>query len=112
MSDIFSFIGDQVEGSMSGWMKQTQVITDQVSNHKTTHVRYLSRKERQVAPEWLNPMFLARNPADGATFMVGTSDFVTPRMGIRTPGVAVAPYMEPARAWPRRSTPRWPALSG
>ena len=32
MSDIFSFIGDQVEGSMSGWMKQTQVITDQVSN--------------------------------------------------------------------------------
>ncbi len=38
------------------------VLSDQVSNHKTTHVRYLSRKERQVPPEWLNPMFLVRNP--------------------------------------------------
>jgi hypothetical protein len=25
-------------------------------------IRYLSRKERQVPPEWLNPMFLVRNP--------------------------------------------------
>jgi hypothetical protein len=39
------------------------VLTDQVANHKTTHVRYLSRKERQVPPQWLNPMFLVRNPA-------------------------------------------------
>jgi hypothetical protein len=39
------------------------VLTDQLSNHKTTHVRYLSRKERQLPPEWLNPMFLVRNPA-------------------------------------------------
>ncbi len=38
------------------------VLTDQVSNHKTTHVRYLSRKARQVPTEWLNPMFLVRNP--------------------------------------------------
>jgi outer membrane lipoprotein-sorting protein len=38
------------------------VLSDQVSNHKTTHVRYLSRKARQVPPEWLNPMFLVRNP--------------------------------------------------
>jgi hypothetical protein len=38
------------------------VLADQVSNHKTTHVRYLSRKARQVPPEWLNPMFLVRNP--------------------------------------------------
>ena len=38
------------------------VLTDQVSNHKTTHVRYLSRRPRQVPPEWLNPMFLVRNP--------------------------------------------------
>jgi hypothetical protein len=38
------------------------VLTDQISNHKTTHVRYLSRKERQVPAEWLNPMFLVRNP--------------------------------------------------
>ena len=39
------------------------VLSDQVSNHKTTHIRYLSRKERQVPSEWLNPMFLVRNPA-------------------------------------------------
>jgi hypothetical protein len=39
------------------------VLTDQISNHKTTHVRYLNRKAREVPPEWLNPMFLARNPA-------------------------------------------------
>jgi hypothetical protein len=38
------------------------VLADQVSNHKTTHVRYLNRKERQVPQEWLNPMFLVRNP--------------------------------------------------
>lgn len=38
------------------------VLTDQVSHRKTTHVRYLSRKPRQVPPEWLNPMFLVRNP--------------------------------------------------
>ncbi|MDD5031107.1 MAG: outer membrane lipoprotein-sorting protein [Rhodoferax sp.] len=38
------------------------VLADQVGNHKTTHVRYLSRKTRQVPPEWLNPMFLVRNP--------------------------------------------------
>ncbi len=39
------------------------VLSDQVSHHKTTHIRYLSRKERQVPQEWLNPMFLVRNPA-------------------------------------------------
>lgn len=38
------------------------VLSDRVSNHKTTHVRYLARKERQVPAEWLNPMFLARSP--------------------------------------------------
>jgi|CXWL01.1.fsa_nt_gi hypothetical protein len=37
------------------------VLTDRVSNHKTTRVRYLGRKERKVPGEWLNPMFLARN---------------------------------------------------
>lgn len=44
-------------------MVTEMVLSDQISNHKTTHVRYLSRKERQVPAEWLNPMFLARNPA-------------------------------------------------
>jgi hypothetical protein len=38
------------------------VLFDQVSNRKTTRVRYLSRKPRQVPAEWLNPMFLVRNP--------------------------------------------------
>ncbi len=39
------------------------VLTDQVSNHKVTRVRYLSRKERKIPTEWLNPMFLVRNPS-------------------------------------------------
>lgn len=39
------------------------VLSDQVGNHKTTHVRYLNRRERKVPSEWLNPMFLVRNPA-------------------------------------------------
>jgi outer membrane lipoprotein-sorting protein len=43
-------------------MVTEMVLSDQVSNHKTTHVRYLNRKERQVPQEWLNPMFLVRNP--------------------------------------------------
>jgi hypothetical protein len=43
-------------------MVTEMVLTDQVSNHKTTHVTYLDRKERVVPPEWLNPMFLVRNP--------------------------------------------------
>ena len=43
-------------------MVTEMVLSDQVSNHKTTHVRYLNRKERQVPAEWLNPMFLVRNP--------------------------------------------------
>ena len=43
-------------------MVTEMVLADQVSNHKTTHVRYLSRKERQVPQVWLNPMFLVRNP--------------------------------------------------
>ena len=29
---------------------------------KETRIRYLARKERTVSAEWLNPMFLARNP--------------------------------------------------
>ena len=43
-------------------MVTEMVLTDQVSNHKTTHVVYLNRKERVVPQEWLNPMFLVRNP--------------------------------------------------
>ena len=39
------------------------VLVDQLSNKKETRIRYLTRKERTVSAEWLNPMFLARNPA-------------------------------------------------
>ena len=40
----------------------TMVLVDQLSNKKETRVNYLSRKEKTVPAEWLNPMFLARNP--------------------------------------------------
>jgi len=39
------------------------VLSDRLSNHKETRVRYLSRQAKQVPEAWLNPMFLARNPA-------------------------------------------------
>jgi hypothetical protein len=39
------------------------VLADQLSNKKETRVRYLSRKNHSIPPEWLNPMFLARNPS-------------------------------------------------
>jgi hypothetical protein len=39
------------------------VLLDQLSNHKETRVRYLSRQPKAVPETWLNPMFLARNPA-------------------------------------------------
>ena len=39
------------------------VLVDQLSNKKETRIKYLNRKERAVPAEWLNPMFLARNPA-------------------------------------------------
>ncbi len=39
------------------------VLADQLSNHKETRVRYLSRQAKVVPESWLNPMYLARNPA-------------------------------------------------
>jgi hypothetical protein len=39
------------------------VLLDQLSNHKETRVRYLDRQAKVVPETWLNPMFLARNPA-------------------------------------------------
>lgn len=44
-------------------MVTEMVLLDQLSNHKETRVRYLSRKERSVPEAWLNPMFLAKTPA-------------------------------------------------
>jgi hypothetical protein len=39
------------------------VLLDQLSNHKETRVRYVARQPKVVPEAWLNPMFLARNPA-------------------------------------------------
>jgi hypothetical protein len=39
------------------------LLRDQLTNKKETQVRYVSRKAHQVPEAWLNPMFLARNPA-------------------------------------------------
>ena len=39
------------------------VLLDRLSNHKETRVRYVSRQGKTVPETWLNPMFLARNPA-------------------------------------------------
>jgi hypothetical protein len=39
------------------------VLQDELSTHKETRVRYLSRVPRHVPEAWMNPMFLARNAA-------------------------------------------------
>jgi hypothetical protein len=39
------------------------VLVDQLANGRETRVRYLARKDRSVPEAWLNPMYLARNPA-------------------------------------------------
>lgn len=39
------------------------VLVDALANQKETRVLYRQRKERTVPAEWLNPMFLARNPS-------------------------------------------------
>jgi hypothetical protein len=44
-------------------MVTEMVLLDQLSNHKETRVRYVSRQNKVVPETWLNPMFLARNPA-------------------------------------------------
>lgn len=43
-------------------MVNEMVLSDRLSSHKETRVRYLARVPRQVPEAWLNPMFLARNP--------------------------------------------------
>ena len=39
------------------------VLADQLGSHKATRIQYLSRQPKVVPEPWLNPMFLARNPA-------------------------------------------------
>jgi outer membrane lipoprotein-sorting protein len=38
-------------------------LRDQLTNKKETQVRYVNRRDKTVPEAWLNPMFLARNPA-------------------------------------------------
>ena len=52
------FLLDQAGGTVA-----EMVLQDQLSTHKQTRVRYLSRQGRSVPEAWLNPMFLARNPS-------------------------------------------------
>ncbi|MDP3133730.1 MAG: outer membrane lipoprotein-sorting protein [Burkholderiaceae bacterium] len=47
----------------AGAVVSDMLLVDQLGNQKVTRVSYLSRKERTVPAEWLNPMFLARNPS-------------------------------------------------
>lgn len=60
LAKLASFVLDKAD-------KPTQVtemvLTDKLSSHKETRVRYVSRLPKQVPETWLNPMFLARNPA-------------------------------------------------
>jgi hypothetical protein len=51
----------ELDGARTGVAEM--VLKDQLSSHKATHVRYVSRTTRSVPEAWLNPMFLARNPA-------------------------------------------------
>ena len=44
-------------------MVTEMVLQDRLSHHKETRVRYVSRQAKVVPEAWLNPMFLARNPA-------------------------------------------------
>ena len=47
----------------AGAQVNEMVLLDQLGNHKQTHVRYVSRQNKQVPEAWLNPMYLAKNPA-------------------------------------------------
>lgn len=55
-----SFVVDKPEAPT---MVTEMVLQDRLSNHKETRVRYVSRQAKVVPEAWLNPMFLARNPA-------------------------------------------------
>jgi hypothetical protein len=58
------FVMDKAAGSSSLPTAVTEMLLrDQLTNKKETQVRYLARKEHTVPEAWLNPMFLARNPA-------------------------------------------------
>ncbi len=43
--------------------------------------------------------FIASDPGETASFSVGAAEVLSPQLGVRVPGVAVAPYMPPNQAW-------------
>lgn len=47
----------------AGKQVDEMLLQDQLGSHKLTRVRYTARNVRQVPETWLNPMFLASNPA-------------------------------------------------
>lgn len=57
------FVIDKPSGSAAAPLVTSMLLRDQLTNKKETQVRYLARKERTLPEAWLNPMFLARNPA-------------------------------------------------
>ena len=38
------------------------VLADKLGSNKETRMRYLNRKDKTVPEQWMNPMFLAKNP--------------------------------------------------
>lgn len=38
------------------------VLVDKLGGNKETRMSYLSRKNKTVPEQWMNPMFLAKNP--------------------------------------------------
>jgi hypothetical protein len=60
------FVMDRAVGNGAGpapTLVVAMLLRDQLTNRKETQVRYLARKDKTVPEAWLNPMFLARNPA-------------------------------------------------
>jgi hypothetical protein len=56
-------LAKQASFSIEHGQVSSMVLTDRLASQKETRVRYLSRQNRQLPEAWLNPMFLARNPA-------------------------------------------------
>ena len=58
------FVLDRPAGSTPApTLVTSMLLRDQLTNRKETQVRFLARTERTLPEAWLNPMFLARNPA-------------------------------------------------
>jgi len=54
-----SFVMDKAQAPTA---VDQMILLDQLSNHKETRVQYVNRKPKTIPDQWLNPMFLAKNP--------------------------------------------------